>query len=156
MIRATMSQPRTNWVEVVVVDAARLTVQGRHHHPASTGSRRRGRSHTSIIDTTPAMTRVVTTKTHRAHAERLGIASISSEMRIDPISAVIRQPVCAANATPAAIGASSRVLAKAEMTLRHRSERDEFERGIRPDADGCADRRTHDEHDRGGAAADDQ
>ena len=57
-----------------------------------------------------ATTRVLTTNGigRTAIASR---ASISSEMRIEPISAVNRQPACAANPIAAIIGASSRVLA---------------------------------------------
>ena len=58
----------------------------------------------------PAITRVVTTNgTERRPSA--SIASISSEMRIEPISAVMRQPAWAAKPMAAAMGASSRVVA---------------------------------------------
>ncbi|CQA12562.1 Uncharacterised protein [Mycobacteroides abscessus] len=56
----------------------------------------------------PAITRVVTTN----GMERMpwaSSASISSEMRMAPISAVIRHPAWAANPIAAIIGAISRV-----------------------------------------------
>ena len=77
-------------------------------------------------------------------------------MRIEPSCAVNRQPACVANASEAAIGASSRVFTSEEMMPGRGPEPEQVEEVVALDADQRADGDA--EHDRhaGGSAADDQ
>ncbi len=63
-----------------------------------------------MVVSIPAMTRVETTNEMEC-TPTTSSASISSLIRIDPISAVIRQPAWTAKAAAASSGANSRVMA---------------------------------------------